>query len=80
MATRGARIYIQHNIWKEQQPDGSEKYFAIHPQTNAVVEIDPDQLYFWTDQWQAGEREVDDHLAAGEYEEFDDIDDFIASL
>jgi hypothetical protein len=44
------------------------------------VDRDPDQAWFWTDEWQAGEREVDAELAAGQVEEFDTIDDFLADL
>jgi len=27
--------------------------------------IDPDQAWFWTDEWQAGEREVDEEIEGG---------------
>ena len=36
--------------------------------------------WFWTPKWQAGEREVDAHIAAGEIEEFDSIDDMFRAL
>jgi hypothetical protein len=39
--------------------------YAIHPQTGRRVRIDPEQLWFWTPEWQAGEREVDRELQAG---------------
>jgi hypothetical protein len=29
-------------------------------------EIDPEQWWFWTPEWQAGEREVDEAIARGE--------------
>jgi len=32
-----------------------------------VDPIDPDQAWFWTPEWQAGEREVDDAIARGEH-------------
>jgi len=76
MATRGARQYIRHNIWKEQQRDGSEKYFTVHPETQETIEIDADQVYFWTEEWQAKEREADEDVAAGRYADFDDVDEF----
>jgi hypothetical protein len=41
---------------------------------------DPSQWWFWTPEWQADERQVDAELAAGQYEEFDNMDDFLASL
>ena len=44
------------------------------------IEIDTTQSWFWTEEWQAGEREVDEYIAAGEYEEFDSIDDMFDAL
>lgn len=37
---------------------------------------DPNQTWFWTDEWQAGEREADEDLAAGRSELFDSDDEF----
>jgi hypothetical protein len=39
-----------------------------------------DQLWFWSDEWQAGERESEADYKAGRFETFDSIDDFIKSL
>ena len=39
-----------------------------------------DQAWFWTEEWQAGERVVDEYLAAGDVEEFSTMDEFLASL
>lgn len=80
MTTRRDRIYIDTNIWKEVQRDGSVKYFTVHPETKQVIEIDEDQLYFWTATWQAHEQEADEDIAAGRVERFNTADDFIASL
>jgi hypothetical protein len=30
-----------------------------------MQQLDPDQAWFWTEEWQAGEREVDRDIAAG---------------
>lgn len=38
------------------------------------------QAWFWTEEWQLMESEADAELDAGEYEIYDDMDDFIASL
>ena len=43
-------------------------------------ERDPDQAYFWTDEWQAAEREADADIAAGRVETFDTMDEFLADL
>lgn len=44
------------------------------------LEIDPDQAWFWTNRWQAGERAVEENYAAGRYETFDDVESFLADL
>lgn len=46
-----------------------------------VHSIDPDQAWFWTPEWQAREREVDEEKAAGVPDrEFDSGEDFLAYL
>ncbi len=39
-----------------------------------------DQEWFWSDEWQKGEREADEALARGEYKDFDNVEDLIADL
>jgi antitoxin (DNA-binding transcriptional repressor) of toxin-antitoxin stability system len=46
-----------------------------------VAAIDPDQAWFWTSEWQAKEREVDEERAAGTPARvFDSSEEFIAYL
>jgi hypothetical protein len=40
----------------------------------------PDQSWFWTKEWQDGEHRVDEYIRAGNFEEFDTIQDFLATL
>ena len=53
---------------------------------DGVIELHPvlphraDQAWFWTERWQAGEREVDDHIATGDVQTFDSAKEFIANL
>jgi AbrB family looped-hinge helix DNA binding protein len=42
--------------------------------------VDAADAWYWTPEWQAGEREVDEDIAAGRVETFDNADDFIADL
>jgi hypothetical protein len=42
--------------------------------------IDPEQFWFWTDEWQAGERQVDEYIRAGNYEEFETMEEFLHTL
>ena len=43
-------------------------------------ERDPDQWWFWTEEWQKGEREVDEDIAAGRISEPMSGEEFIAEL
>ena len=42
--------------------------------------IDKSQAWYWTEEWQKGEREADEDIAAGRYEDFDNIEDAIRYL
>jgi hypothetical protein len=44
------------------------------------VETDPDQSWFWTEEWQAGEREADAQIAAGEGRFFASGEEMLAAL
>ena len=39
-----------------------------------------DQAWFWTEEWQAGEREAEADLATGRYETFDTMEELIDDL
>lgn len=58
----------------------AERWYALHPLTHDVVEIDPEQRWFWTQEWQAGERAVDAHIQRGELEEITDLRSYFDSL
>lgn len=45
-----------------------------------TVEIPKDQAWFWTEEWQEGEREADEDIKAGRVKAFDNVDDLIADL
>lgn len=42
--------------------------------------IDADQTWFWTDTWQAGEREASADIAAGRTRRFESGQDFLKTL
>jgi len=42
--------------------------------------IPSEQAWFWSNRWQAGEREASEQLAAGEGTVFDDAEAFLDSL
>jgi AbrB family looped-hinge helix DNA binding protein len=44
------------------------------------IAIERSQAYFWTRRWQNGERETDDDLLEGRFQDFANMDDLIAGL
>ena len=42
--------------------------------------IDASQAWYWTPEWQAGEREADEDIAAGRVERFMNDEEFLESL
>jgi hypothetical protein len=39
-----------------------------------------EQSYFWTPEWQSGEKQADRELAAGEHKTFDSMDEMMSFL
>ena len=37
--------------------------------------IDPEQAYFWTEEWQKGERQADEDIKAGRVKHFDTVEE-----
>lgn len=58
----------------------------ITEREDGVIEIRPlvavsaSQAYYWSEDWQAREREVDTQLARGEFTEHADVDAFLGHL
>ncbi|MEO8540608.1 MAG: AbrB family transcriptional regulator [bacterium] len=58
-----AEILQQANL-----ADGTCVSFSVRADGYILVhrsDRDPDQLWFWTEEWQAGEREADEDIKAG---------------
>lgn len=51
------------------------KVFTNH--TNVSASAHHSQAYFWTEEWQSGEKAADKDLAAGRYETFDSAEEAI---
>jgi hypothetical protein len=71
---------VSHSSEYETGTSGSNVWYAFHPKTGELVEIDAEQLWFWTPEWLSGERMVEEDLRLGRYEDFDNMDDFLATL
>jgi hypothetical protein len=46
----------------------------------AALPVPAHQAWFWTEQWQRREREVDEHVARGEVAVHESPDDFLTHL
>lgn len=44
------------------------------------ITIDASEAWFWTERWQRIEREADEDYAAGRWEQFDEVESFLADL
>ena len=42
--------------------------------------VDRSQVYFWTAEWQAAEREADEDIRAGRVQVFESVDELLADL
>lgn len=56
-----------------ERPDG---VLELHPH----LAVPAAEAWYWQENWQHGEREVDEHVAAGRVRRFDGPADFLASL
>ena len=52
--------------------------YSTESTTNSIKATD--QRWFWTPEWQAEELVVESELATGQFEDFDNMDDFLTTL
>ena len=55
--------------------DGS---FVFSPKK--MIDVDPQQTWFWDEKWQSEERRVDEDIKSGRVKTFDNVDDFAKEL
>lgn len=62
---------------------GAQVEIVVHEDSIVLVPhaaIPADQMWFWSKEWQAKEREADEDLKAGRYVEHETGEDFLAHL
>ena len=59
-------------------------WLNMHATVTPLIEVcdddDDDQSWYWTEEWQAGERQADHDIATGDVTEYASPEDFLASL
>ena len=73
-------------------PESVRKAARVVPRSEYSVQVaadgsivlqplrDPEQAWFWTERWQAMEREADEEIAAGDGEIYDSSEAFLEAL
>lgn len=89
MAALGGVVYVGPN-GEIVIPLSVREASALSPGSPVAVEtsdngilvrvIDPDQAWFWTPEWQDGEREADAQIASGDTVRFESDDEMLAYL
>jgi len=75
------------NLWKPERARQRAAFrarilrrVAIYRNFAEANGFDEKQTWFWTDEWQAAEKEVDCLIAKGEIHSFDSMDKFLETL
>jgi len=79
-------IALPPALRKRHHLDRPGAQVEITERADGVIELRPTiavpatEAWFWDERWQSGEREVDEHVAAGETTTHDDVNDFLVHL
>lgn len=64
--------------------EGDEVEFTVHTDGGVTLRgmtvIPTEQRWFWTEEWQAGEREASEEIAAGHTTVYDSAEEFLGHL
>ncbi len=82
--TRGGQVTIPAEMRREAGIEIGD-YVEVRLEEGRLVllpkqVIDKDQTWFWTEAWQAAEREAEGDLRAGRVKRFDTLDELVADL
>jgi AbrB family looped-hinge helix DNA binding protein len=70
------RLHLDQPGAQVEVVERDDGVIELHPH----VSVPADQVWFWTREWQDGERRVDEHVAAGEITVSADVDQFLQDL
>ncbi len=79
-------IALPADVRKRHHLDEPGAQVQVIEREDGVIELHPtvpvpaSQAWFWTEEWQVGEREVDEMLARGEFTDFESAEELMAHL
>ncbi len=79
-------ISLPAELRRRHRLDEPGSQVEISEREDGVIELRPhiaipaDQAWFWTEEWQKGEREVDEDIAAGRVKRFDSVEELFEDL
>lgn len=79
-------IALPAGVRKRHRLDEPGAQVEVVEREDGVIELHPtlpvpaSQAWFWTEEWQTGEREVDEHVARGEVHDFDSAEELMDHL
>jgi bifunctional DNA-binding transcriptional regulator/antitoxin component of YhaV-PrlF toxin-antitoxin module len=79
-------LALPADVRRRHRLDEPGAQVEVVERADGVIELHPhvpvpaDQAWFWTERWQAREREADAHVAAGEVATHDSADGFLTHL
>lgn len=79
-ATRAPRFDVEHSVASALALIRPNAFSYTPLFQSAVSQPSLEQAWFWTEEWQAKEREADADIDSGNYEEFDTLESFISGL
>ena len=78
------QVSVTEKVWRQVELEvGDEVEVEGQGSESGSIpksEIDKGDDWFWSKEWQEKEREADEALAQGEYEEFDNVEALIRDL
>lgn len=79
------RGIVSLGLLKEHMPIEDGDIFQVQIEDNRVVLIPmklipAEQYWFWTKEWQKGEKEAEEDIVAGKIKSFDNVDELLEDL
>lgn len=75
-----AMLRLADDMKQQAHPTTGSNPPIVFPDLVKPVSIPEGEEWFWSDEWQAGEKEVNQAFREGRYKSFSSMDDLLADL